>query len=254
MKIVKELDLMHDVFKDYEKEENILEIFRFESPSGYMIIRRTGDNFNIKVTAEDDIKVIDELKKIVSPYLKGDVCFTFDQKLECLKLFIESKGLNYWFGMYGLSMSKKPLDMAVGSLQSYNNEVDLYSEIIGKCFEPMRAKHEFKPYDCYKGKRDEAIKEFEEAAAKGCFYGYKVEGTIIGAAIAVDQELDILAVSPKLQKNGYGRQLLKGVLNDMFKTYEVVEISVVESNTHVLKLYESEGFTIDSHKKMYKNY
>lgn len=42
-----------------------------------MIIRRTGDNFNIRVTADGDIQVVDELKKILSPDLKGESLFYF---------------------------------------------------------------------------------------------------------------------------------------------------------------------------------
>lgn len=64
--------------------------------------------------------------------------------------------------MYGLSMSRKPLNMTLGSIQTYNNEVDVYSEITGKYFEPMRKKHEFKPYDCYKEKRTKPLKNLKK--------------------------------------------------------------------------------------------
>ena len=254
MIIIKETDLSHEIFKNYEKEDDILELFRFESPKGYMIIRRSGEVFNIKLTAEDNFDVDDTLEKIMKPYLKGDVLFIIDIHLQDLKTCLESKGMNYWYGMYGMSLPKREFSMSVGKVQPYNNEVDTYCRILGKCFEPMRERHDFKPYDWYGEKREEAIKEFKEANAVNSFYGYVVDGTIIGAAVAIKHEIDILGIEPKLHKKGYGRQLLRGVLEDMFKRYDTIEISVVESNQHVLKLYENEGFVINSHKQTYKNY
>jgi ribosomal protein S18 acetylase RimI-like enzyme len=254
MKIIKETDLSHKIFINYKKEDDILERFRFESPEGYMIIRRSGEGFNIKLTAEDNFDVDDTLEKILKPYLKGDVIFNFDTHLQCLKTFIETKDMNYWYGMYEMNMARRKCSMTVGSIQPYNNEVDTYCRILGKCFEPMRERHDFKPYDWYEEKREEALKEFKEANAANSFYGYVVDGEIIGAAVAIKHEIDILGIEPKLHKKGYGRQLLRGVLEDMFKRYDTIEISVVESNQHVLKLYESEGFMINSHKQTYKNY
>jgi len=42
MIIIKQENLNHEIFKAYDNFTNILEIFRFEEPDGYMIIRRSG--------------------------------------------------------------------------------------------------------------------------------------------------------------------------------------------------------------------
>ena len=78
MRILKENDLAHKVFKEYEKTNNILEMFRFESPDGYMIMRRTDKNFAIDFYGASNIKVTDELKAILTPYFKADI-FKFTQ-------------------------------------------------------------------------------------------------------------------------------------------------------------------------------
>lgn len=118
----------------------------------------------------------------------------------------------------------------------------------------MRKLHDFKPYNWYKSNKEEAKKEFENANKEGNFYGYVVDGNIVGGGIAVNNELDIMAIKPELQCNGLGRQLLRGIVNEMKKKDPKVTIGVVESNQHVLKLYLSEGFIIDRYEKRFKNY
>jgi len=119
----------------------------------------------------------------------------------------------------------------------------------------MRTLHGFEPYDWYGSNPEEANKEYTEADEKDKFYSYEVDGNLIGVGMVIDDMIDVIAIDPKLQKGGHGREFLKGILCDMFKKgHKEIKIGVVESNDHVYRLYSSEGFITDSHKRMYKNY
>lgn len=254
MKIIKEKDMNHKIFSKDEISENTLEIFRFEEPEGYLFINRGKEGFNIYIHSSDELIVSDELKGILLPYLNGKTYVSVSSVNIKLIEYFKSKGQVEWFGYYSMYLNDEINQMTKGTLQPYNNELDIYIDIFGRCFEPMRKLHDFKPYDWYKTNREEAKKEFEDANKEGNFYGYVIDSQIVGGGIAADNELDIMAIKPELQCNGLGRQLLRGIVNEMKKKNPKVTIGVVESNQHVLKLYLSEGFVIDRHEKRFKNY
>lgn len=255
MRVIKEANLEHDVFKDYKKEDHILEIFRFEEPEGFMIIRRTKENFNVRISAEEEIIDFEEIKTILKPYLKGHVYMIIDVNQEKLVEYLETRNVKLWFGYYDMSIESYDQEMVLGEFVDYNGELEVYSHILGKAFEPMRSLHGFEPYDWYEANPEGAKEEFKEANSKNNFYGYRVNGEIVGVGIVIDNMIDLIGIRPDLQKKGYGRELLRGVVSDMFsRNIDKIEIGVVESNQHVYKLYSSEGFKTDCHKRMYKNY
>lgn len=255
MKMIKEVNLKHDVFKNYDEQENMIEIFRFEDPEGFMVIRRTKDNFTIRLSADKEIQALDEIENVLMPYLEGKVFMIIDVNQEKLVEYLENKGVKLWFGYYDMSLESYDKEMILGELIDYDGELDIYRHILGKAFEPMRSLHGFEPYDWYEANPEGAKEEFEEASSKHNFYGYRIDGDIVGVGIAIDNMIDLIGIRPDLQKKGYGRELLRGVVADMFrKGIDKIEIGVVESNQHVYKLYSDEGFKTDCHKRMYKNY
>ena len=76
----------HEIFKEYNNHTNILEIFRFESPEGYMIIRRSGKNFAIDIYGDSPIELTTEIKEILVPYFKGDLLMSLDKNQNDCKL------------------------------------------------------------------------------------------------------------------------------------------------------------------------
>ena len=254
MKIIKEKDMTHEIFCNKEITENTLEIYRFEEPEGYLYINKGKEGFSIYIHSSSELLISEKLKEILFPYLNGKATVLVNDLNTSLIEFIKSKGQEYWYGLYRMHLDEKIEQMSKGELQPYNGELEVYIDIFGRCFEPMRKLHDFKPYDWYKSNKDEAIKEFEDANKEGNFYGYVVDGQIVGGGIAENNEIDILAIKPELQCTGLGRQLLRGIVNEMKKNDPKINIAVVESNQHVLKLYMSEGFIIDRLEKKFKNY
>ncbi len=254
MKIIKEQDTAHEVFKDFSPGENVLEIFRFEEPSGYMVIRR-GKTFVVQISSKENIEMNDALEKILKPYFKAEVYMILDVNLKTLESHITNKGFKNWFGYYDMSLTHYDNKMRVGQLKGYLGHDETYNRILGKAFEPMRTLHGFEPYDWYGSNPEEANKEYTEADEKDKFYSYEVDGYLIGVGMVIDNMIDVIAIDPELQKGGHGREFLKGILCDLFKKgHQEIKIGVVESNDHVYRLYSSEGFKTDSHKRMYKNY
>ncbi|MBI9013454.1 MAG: GNAT family N-acetyltransferase [Clostridiales bacterium] len=254
MKIIKEQDTSHEVFKDFSPEENVLEIFRFEEPSGFMVIRR-GKTFVVKISSKEDFEVNDDLEKILNPYFKSEVYMILDANLTNFENHITNKGFKTWFGYYDMSLTQYNKEMQVGCLKGYLGNDKEYNRILGKAFEPMRTLHGFEPYDWYGENPEEAYKEYKEAEEQDKFYSYEVDGRLIGVGMVIDNMIDVIAIDPKLQKCGHGREFLKGILCDLFKKgHQEIKIGVVESNDYVYRLYSSEGFITDCHKRMYKNY
>ncbi len=254
MKIIKEKDMAHEIFCNKKITENTLEIYRFEEPEGYLYINKGKEGFSINIHSSSELPISEKLKEILIPYLNGKATVLVNDLNTSLIEFIKSKGQEYWYGLYRMHLEEKIEQMSKGELQAYNGEFEAYIEIFGRCFEPMRKLHDFKPYDWYKSNKDEAIKEFEDANKEGNFYGYLVDGQIVGGGIVEDNDIDILAIKPELQSSGLGRQLLRGIVNEMKKKDLEINIAVIESNQHVLKLYLSEGFITDRLEKIFKNY
>ncbi len=255
MKIIKEKDAKHEVFKSYNELENVLELYRFEEPSGFMVIRRTGDCFKIKISAQNEITELDEIKQVLKPYINGKVYMILDINQDLLCDYIKSKGIKLWFGYYEMSIESYDREMTYGELKGYEGKDECYGHILGKAFEPMRTLHGFEPFDWYAANPEEGMKEFLEAHDKNNFYSYYVDDKLVGVGIVIDNMIDVIGIEPTLQKKGYGKQLLRGVVNDMLKKdIKKIEIGVVESNQHVYKLYSDEGFKTDCHSRMYKNY
>ncbi|MBN2796762.1 MAG: GNAT family N-acetyltransferase [Clostridia bacterium] len=254
MKIIREKDMTHEIFHKEEISEHTLEIYRFEDPEGYLYINKGKEGFSVHIHSLSELILTEGLKEILTPYLSGKTSVSVSSINTDLIEFLKSKGQVEWFGYYSLVLDGDIKTMTRGSLQPYNEELDTYIDIFGRCFEPMRALHDFKPHDWYKNNREIAKKEFEEANKEGNFYGYVIEGEIVGGGIAVENELDLMAIKPELQCNGLGRQLLRGIVHEMKKKNNSITIGVVESNQHVLRLYRSEGFVIERYEKKFKNY
>ncbi|MCH4890576.1 GNAT family N-acetyltransferase [Acidaminobacter sp. JC074] len=255
MKMIREKDTAHHIFEKERDLDNVLGLFRFEEPSGYMTIRRVDDVFRVRLSAQEEIGDLEEIKEVLKPYLNGKVFMTIDVNQKKIVDYIETTGIKNWFGFYDMSIDTYDGKMTIGSIRGYEGLEDQYNHILGKAFEPMRTRHDFKPYDWYGENPAEAHKEYLEADKNNNFYSYYVNDELVGVAICYDNVIDVIGIEPSLQKNGYGRDFLRGVIDDMFKKdIESIEINVVESNQHVYKLYSDEGFKTDCHKRMYKNY
>ena len=253
MKIIKEENLNHNVFKDYDNLTNILEIFRFESPEGYMIIRRSGTNFAIDFYSDAPIKITRELKEILVPYFKGDLFISLNENQDDLKEYIQSQKMEYWFSSYNMVTSSIN-DMTEGEIVPYNGELERYIHILGKAFIPLREKLGFKEPDNFESNPNYAKKIFEETSKTDSFYGYVVDGKIVGAAYSYGNDIEDIGVDPEFQGKGYGRQLLRGCVTNMLTKHKEVTLRVVEINTKAYKLYISEGFKVKSYRHNYKNF
>ncbi len=257
MKIIKEVNMKHEIFRKVEVSDNTVAIYRLEEPSGYIYVNKDNDRFCVFIYSVEELELNDEIKEILFPYVSEKSYISVDKVNKELIKYLKSLGHRDWYGYISLHLDGDIKEMSRGKVVRYKGEVDTYIDILGRCFEPMRALHDFKPYNWHKSKPEEAKKEFEEAETLGYFYGYLVDGEIVGAGIVdVDDKtaIDILAVKPELQRQGHGRELLRGIVTEMKKELDIVKIGVIESNQHVLRLYMSEGFVIDRHEKRYKNY
>jgi len=253
MKIIKEENLNHNIFKDYNNLTNILEIFRFGSPEGYMIIRRSGTNFAIDFYSDAPIKITRELKEILVPYFKGDLFISLNENQDDLKEYIQAQKMEYWFSSINMVISSIN-DMIEGEIVPYNGELERYINILGKAFIPLRTTLGFEIPDNFASNPNYAKKIFEETNKTGSFYGYVVKGKIIGAAYAYDNDIEDIGIDPEFQGKGYGRQLLRGCVKSLLNKYKKVTLGVVEINTKAHKLYESEGFKVTSYRHNYKNF
>lgn len=253
MRIIIEENLNHNIFKDYDNFTNILEIFRFESPKGYMIIRRSGTNFAIDIYSVTPIKIIKELKEILVPYFKGDLFISLNENQEELKEYIQSQNMEYWFSSYNM-VTDSIMEMTEGKIVPYNGELERYIHIFGKAFIPIRKGLGFEILDNFDSNPNYAKKIFEETNKTGSFYGYVVDEKIIGASYAYDNEIESIGIDPEFQGKGYGRQLLRGTVYNMLAKFKEVTLGVVEINTKAHKLYESEGFKVTSYRHNYKNF
>jgi len=254
MKIIKVKDMIHDIFKGMDKPKNNLEIYRFEEPQGYMYINKEETVFSIVIKSDQPISVNEDFEKILKPYLYARVYLTVNVENEGVMTYFKSQRFEDWYGYYAMHLQNEIKDMTIGELEGYQGHDDLYIDILGRCFEPMRALHDFKPHNWYKENYDSSVKEFVEADKRDDFYAYKVDGQIIGVGVVEGTEIDVMGIKPELQKNGYGKQILRGIVKGMKMKHERIDIGVVESNKHVLRLYKSEGFVVDKHDKKLKNY
>ncbi|MCD4818014.1 MAG: GNAT family N-acetyltransferase [Candidatus Cloacimonetes bacterium] len=253
MKIIKEENLNHKVFKDYDNFTNILEIFRFESPKGYMIIRRSDKNFAIDFFSVLPIIVTKKLKEILVPYFKGDLFISLNENQKELKEYIQIQNMEYWFSTYNM-LTDSIKEMTEGKIAPYNGELERYIYIFGKAFIPLRKSLGFVESDKFISNPKYAKKIFEETNNTGSFYGYIVNGKIIGAAYSYENDIESISIDPEFQGKGYGRQLLRGCVKNMLSKYKEVTLGVVEINTKAHKLYESEGFKVTSYRHNYKNF
>ncbi len=253
MRIIKEDNLNHAIFKEYDNHTNILEIFRFESPGGYMIIRRSGKNFAIDIYGDNPIDLTSEFKETLVPYLKGDLLISLDKNQNNLKEYIENQGMKYWFGEHGM-VTNSMKEMTEGKIVPYNGELERYIHIWGKSFAPLREELGFKVPDNVENDPGFAKKVFEETNKDGAFYGYLVDGKIVGVAFAEDNAVDEISIDPEFQGKGYGRQLLRGIVNALLLKFKEVTIGTQDINTKAYNLYTSEGFKVTSYQERYKNY
>jgi ribosomal-protein-alanine N-acetyltransferase len=253
MRIIKEKNLDHNAFFGYDNLVNILEIFRFENPTGYMIIRRSGTNFAIDFKSDAPIEVDSELKEILVPYFKGDLFISTNQNQSELKTFIETKGMRHWFNSFDM-ITNNCNEMTEGEIVAYNGELERYIYIFGQAFIPIRNKLRFKQLNYFGENPDQAKKIFEETDAKNGFYGLKIGEKIIAAAYAYENDIESIAVDPEFQGKGYGKQLLRGCLKDLLARYDEVTIGVVEINNKAFNLYKSKGFEVTLFRHNYRNF
>ncbi len=253
MNILKEKNLEHKIFKEYDKINNILEIFRFSSPDGYMVMRRSDENFAIDFFGASNIKITEELKTILAPYLKADLFISLDKKQNDLETYFNENKFRFWFSDYDMIISEID-DMKTGNLVNYNGELNEYSHIFGKAFMPLRKLLGFKDLNFAETYPKLAKKWFEEANAEGSFYGYEVNKIKVGASTAEGNVIDQLAIAPEYQGKGYGREMLKGIVKDMLTKYEHVRIGAVEINTKAYHLYTDVGFKVIKYEHHYVNY
>ncbi|MDP8202684.1 MAG: GNAT family N-acetyltransferase [Candidatus Tenebribacter burtonii] len=253
MKIIKEKDLNHKIFQGYDNLTNILEMFRFESPDGYMIIRRSGKNFAIVIYSVSSVKVTKEFEEIIVPYFKGDLFISINENQEQVKNYIQNKNMSYWFSSYNMVVDCIK-EMTEGKIVPYNGELKRYIHVLGKAFIPLRKSLGFEIPENFAADPNYAKKIFEKTNKTGSFYGYVVEGKIVGAAYAYGNDINSIGIDPEFQGKGYGRQLLRGTVNNMLSKFKKVTLGVVEINTKSHKLYESEGFKVTSYRHNYKNF
>jgi len=253
MNIIKQENLNHEIFKAYDNFTNILEIFRFEEPDGYMIIRRSGTNFAIDFFGVSPLLVNPELKEILVPYFKGDLFISMNEQQDELKEYIKSQKMVFWFSSYDM-ITDSMNEMTEGKLVPYKGELERYIHIFGKAFLPLRTELGFETPENFAADPEYAKNIFEETNQVDSFYGYEVEGKIVGAAYAFGNEVESIAVDPEYQGKGYGKQLLRGCVSDMLTKHKTVSIGVVEINRKAHKLYESVGFKVTSYRHNYKNF
>ena len=161
--------------------------------------------------------------------------------------------MEYWFNSYNM-VTDSIKEMTEGKLVPYNGELERYIHILGKAFIPIRKSLGFETPDYFKANPDDAKKTFEETNKTNSFYGYVVDGNIIGAAYAYDNDIESIGIDPEYQGKGFGRQLLRGAVSRILNRYEEVTIGVVEINTKAYKLYMSEGFKVTLYRHNYKNF
>jgi ribosomal protein S18 acetylase RimI-like enzyme len=97
--------------------------------------------------------------------------------------------------------------------------------------------------------------EWKEALEKGKVFLLKKGGEVIGNASYEDHGGGIfyisgLVISPEFQGQGYGRAVLKKLLEDMSDAKRI-ELVTHPENSPALKLYKEAGFHIESRKENY---
>lgn len=119
-----------------------------------------------------------------------------------------------------------------------------YMRIYNECFYEMRKALDIKPYHF--------LNDYQQIVEKvKDIYLLTKQGEIIGSVACYDNEIDDLIVNKRLQRKGYGRQLLLwGMQRIRERTKGPITLHVAKWNSNAVLLYEKVGFQIVNIEKV----
>ncbi len=117
-----------------------------------------------------------------------------------------------------------------------------YQELFGQAYYQIRKENRFYPFNWYENFPDEAYEELVYADSQGGFKAFWDGDRLIGAYLLYQDEIDSLAVHPREWGKGYGSILLGDCLRLIRTRYDQAYLTVMESNSRAINLYERWGF------------
>ena len=114
-----------------------------------------------------------------------------------------------------------------------------YANLMDECFYEMRKALNIRPYEKHSYSLD------EPAELKENTFLLLDDDEIIGAVTCAETDIKNVAVSPRHQRKGYGRKLIKFAINHMKNRGDAaIKLTVTKWNKNAIALYESLGFVI----------
>jgi ribosomal protein S18 acetylase RimI-like enzyme len=114
-----------------------------------------------------------------------------------------------------------------------------YKGLVDEGFSEMRKALDIRPYDTYCDSLEEVMKHKEDLFLL-------LEGAeVIGAVTCLQNEIENVVVSPRRQRQGYGRKLMEFALSHMRERGDSpIRLTVTQWNRAAIALYERLGFEV----------
>ena len=156
-------------------------------------------------------------------------------------------GFQDWYGYVFQKHNNQPLprcDLSKRPIES--TDFDMYCEVMGECFVPMREAMDIPPYNIIEQlwateqKKEETFKEWLDH--QHSTWMYFDDDQWVGTGLLVNEDIDDVFINPDLQGKGYGRQIIYDLVETAYSRDIVPYIGYVKWNKRAGKLYESCGF------------
>ncbi|WP_240843867.1 GNAT family N-acetyltransferase [Acidaminobacter sp. JC074] len=222
--------------------------------SGFLYVKKSDAGYGIRIAYEQtiDMEFKNSILNHVVSYIENeqeDVYFFICSDNHEIISKLYSKGFKMLYQSFNMSLSRTNVfthNVDISLIPYSHDQANKYIDLLGKAFTPIRKELSLKPYNWYEKNKETAIRGFKESASNHTLLGYYLDQTLLGVLEVINNELELLAVDPKYQGNGYGEKLLKRAISVVFgdARYETMTLSALKGNSKAQALYAKHGFEV----------
>lgn len=163
--------------------------------------------------------------------------------------FLKNLNYNMWYSSSLLEYEGEPFEDAYIECVDYDDQYyNLCCELRTEAFYQVRKENEIEPYLIPSSDSEREIME----KSKDQYYLHFDEDNLVGVMKIKEDHIDLLMVHKGYRGQGFGRKLLQYGTNIILEKGDKPGLYVMDTNHSARRLYESQGYAVDSTVHVYK--
>lgn len=153
----------------------------------------------------------------------------------------DGAGCEYRYTLSAATLPESQLECKTFEME----HADQYLELIDEAFTPLDLACNVEP-NAMRRDRERSIESIEKVNEKDNFRAFWLDDALIGVYFLKNDVLNILAVHPRYQRQGYGKEILQFCLHHMINEKQIPEVYlyVIDKNEGAHHFYLNNGFTV----------